>query len=180
MYGLVNKAIKDLVIKNHGTEKWNEICKLSDFHDPEFVGMNPYPDKLTYDLVKNASTVLKADSAAILEAFGEYWILYTAQEGYGDLMDIAGSNFPDFLNNLDMLHNRISNIMPQLMPPQFSTQNVSANSLELIYTSNRVGLIPMLYGLIKGLGKRFNLNVSIKQIGFADDISNKNIFLITW
>jgi hypothetical protein len=59
MYGLVNKAIKDLVVNNHGVEKWNEICKLSDFPEGDFVGMNSYPDKLTYDLVKNASRVLK-------------------------------------------------------------------------------------------------------------------------
>ena len=72
MYGLVNKAIKDLVVTNHGEDKWKEICRLSDFHDEEFIGMNPYPDKLTYDLVKNASMVLKADAADILEAFGEY------------------------------------------------------------------------------------------------------------
>ena len=72
MYGLVNKAIKDLVVNNHGVDKWNEICKLSDFPEGDFVGMNSYPDKLTYDLVKNASRVLKADADKILEAFGEY------------------------------------------------------------------------------------------------------------
>lgn len=36
MYGLVNKAIKDLVVNNHGEDKWKEICQLSDFHDEEF------------------------------------------------------------------------------------------------------------------------------------------------
>ena len=133
MYGLVNKAIKDLVVTNHGEEIWKEICRLSNFEDEEFVGMNPYPDKLTYDLVKNASHVLKADSAAILEAFGEYWILYTANEGYGDLMDISGSSFVEFLNNMDMLHYRISNIMPELAPPQFTTRNEKENSIELEY-----------------------------------------------
>jgi hypothetical protein len=26
MYGLVNKAIKDLVVNNHGQDKWDLIC----------------------------------------------------------------------------------------------------------------------------------------------------------
>ena len=180
MYGLVNKAIKDLVINNHGEEKWKEICQLSDFHDEEFIGMNPYPDKLTYDLVKNASRVLQADAGAILEAFGEYWILYTADEGYGDLMDLTGSNFVEFLSNLDMLHYRINNIMPELAAPQFSTRNESENSVELEYRSHRAGLVPMLYGLIKGLGKRFDLLVSVEHIQEKNDENDCHVFLIKW
>lgn len=180
MYGLVNKAIKDLVVNNHGEEKWKEICRLSDFHDEEFIGMNPYPDKLTYDLVKNASRVLQADAAAILEAFGEYWILYTADEGYGDLMDLTGSSFVEFLSNLDMLHYRINNIMPELAAPQFSTRNETENSVELEYRSHRDGLVPMLYGLIKGLGKRFDLVVQVEQIQEKNDENDCHVFLIKW
>ena len=180
MYGLVNKAIKDLVVTNHGEEIWKEICRLSDFQDEEFIGMNPYPDKLTYDLVKNASMVLKADAAAILEAFGEYWILYTADEGYGDLMDLTGSTFVEFLGNLDMLHYRINNIMPELAAPQFSTRNETKNSVELEYRSHRAGLVPMLYGLIKGLGKRFDMVVSIEQIQEKNDHNDCHVFLIKW
>ncbi len=181
MYGLVNKAIKDLVVAKHGIDKWNQICELTGFYDEDFVAMNPYPDALTYQLVKNASIVLKTDAAAILEAFGEYWILYTADEGYGDLMDLTGSSFVEFLGNLDMLHYRINNIMPELAAPQFSTRNETENSVELIYNSHREGLVPMLFGLIKGLAKRFGItHVDIKQIQFKGDQQPEQIFLIKW
>ena len=180
MYGLVNKAIKDLVVTNHGEEVWKEICRLSDFEDMDFIGMNPYPDKITYDLVKNASIVLKADAADILDAFGEYWILYTADEGYGDLMDLTGSSFVEFLGNLDMLHYRINNIMPQLAAPQFSTRNQKENSVELEYRSHREGLVPMLYGLIRGLGKRFNMVVTTEQIQIKNEQNGCHVFLIRW
>ena len=180
MYGLVNKAIKDLVVSNYGNEKWIEICKLTEFHEEEFVGMNSYPDKLTYDLVKNASLVLKADANIILEAFGEYWILYTADEGYGDLMNMTGNSFPEFLDNLDMLHFRINNIMPDLKAPQCTTRNPQEKSIELEYRSHRNGFIPMLYGLIKGLGKRFDLNVSTEQIQEKNDDNDCHVFKITW
>ncbi len=180
MYGLVNKAIKDLIVNNHGENIWKQICNMSNFQDEEFIGMNSYPDRLTFDLVKNASIVLKEDSSNILEAFGEYWILYTADEGYGELMDLTGSNFVEFLSNLDMLHYRISNIMPHLAPPQFTTKNEMENSVELEYRSTRDGLVPMLFGLIKGLGKRFQLQLSIEQIQEKNENSDCYVFLIKW
>ncbi len=180
MYGLVNKAIKDLVITKFGEDKWQEICELTNFHDGEFVSMNPYPDSLTYDLVKNAARVLKADAPVVLEAFGEYWILYTADEGYGDLMDLTGSTFTEFLANLDMLHYRINNIMPDLAAPQFSVRNEKENSVELEYRSHREGLVPMLYGLIKGLGKRFELEVEVQHIQEKNPENDCHVFLITW
>ena len=180
MYGLVNKAIKDLVVSNYGQETWLEIANRAGFEDGEFVGLQSYPDSLTYTLVKHASEVLKTDAGVVLEAFGEYWITYTADEGYGELMDLSGSSFPEFLSNLDMLHSRMSNMMPHLAPPQFTTRNVKANSLELEYRSERAGLSPMLFGLIKGLGKRFNLTCTVKQIIEKGAESDCHVFLIEW
>ncbi|MFM7664281.1 MAG: heme NO-binding domain-containing protein [Bacteroidota bacterium] len=180
MYGLVNKAIKDLVVNNYGLDKWEEIARRSDFHDPEFVGLQSYDDALTYKLVGNASTVLGADAAAVLELFGEYWITYTADEGYGVLMDLCGDNFVEFLANLDMLHMRMNSMMPQLAPPQFSVQNETENSVELLYKSHREGLVPMLFGLIRGLGKRFDLNCSVETLSSKSETQDYHLFLIRW
>jgi hypothetical protein len=180
MYGLVNKAIKDLVTQRFGEDKWLEICKLSDFNQGEFIAMNTYPDALTYTLVKNASQVLKADADVILEAFGEYWILYTADEGYNELMNITGNTFVEFLENLDMLHYRMNNIMPQLAAPQFTVRNKMENSVELEYRSHREGLTPMLFGLLKGLGKRFELEVTVELIQKKDESNDCHVFLINW
>ena len=131
MYGLVNKAIKDLVVNNYGSDKWEEIARRSDFHDPEFVGLQSYDDALTYKLVGNASAVLGADAAAVLELFGEYWITYTADEGYGELMDLCG-------------------------------------------------LVPMLFGLIRGLGKRFDLNCRVETLSSKSETQDYHLFLIRW
>ena len=180
MYGLVNKAIKDLVTENHGDEAWEKVCEIAEFHEGDFISMSPYPDKLTFDLVGAVCQVLKADANDVLEAFGEYWILYTADQGYGNLMDLTGGSFVDFLGNLDMLHHRISNMMPELRPPMFNTRNETENSVELEYRSHREGLIPMLYGLIKGLGKRFEMEVQIKQIEEKSESNDAHVFLISW
>ena len=181
MYGLVNKAIQDLVTEKFGEDKWQEIKKLSDFEDDFFIGLQTYPDALTYTLVKNASKVLGADASFVMETFGEYWILYTADEGYGDIMNLAGDNLPDFLNNLDMLHNRLNNIMPQLVAPQFSTRNETANSIELEYRSQREGMTSMVVGLLRGLCKRFKLeNYKINHIELKAENNECEVFRIEW
>ncbi|MEY4111389.1 MAG: hypothetical protein RLZZ46_1745 [Bacteroidota bacterium] len=181
MYGLVNKAIQDLVCEKFGEDKWKEIKLLSGFEDDFFIGLQSYPDSLTYSLVKNASSVLGADASVVMETFGEYWILYTANEGYGDMMDLAGNTLPDFLNNLDMLHNRINNIMPNLVAPQFSTRNETSNSVELEYRSHREGLNPMVVGLLRGLCKRFNIaEYEISHIESKSQNNSCEVFKIQW
>jgi hypothetical protein len=95
-------------------------------------------------------------------------------------MSLTGDTFVEFLDNLDMLHYRINNLMPGLMPPQFSTRNETANSIELEYRSHREGMVPMVYGLIKGLAKRFNLSVTIEQIHVRENTDDCHVFSITW
>jgi hypothetical protein len=181
MYGLVNKAIQDLVCEKFGEDKWKEIKQRSGFEDDFFISLQSYPDALTYTLVKNASAVLGADASVVMETFGEYWILYTANEGYGDMMDLAGSSLPEFLNNLDMLHNRINNIMPNLVAPQFSTRNETANSIELEYRSHREGLTPMVVGLLRGLCKRFNKeSYEITHIEKKSENNSCEVFRVQW
>ena len=62
----------------------------------------------------------------------------------------------------------------------FTTRNEKTNSVELEYRSHREGLIPMLYGLVRGLGKRFDMKVEIEQIEHKSSEDAPHVFLITW
>ena len=179
MYGMVNKAIQDLVTKNFSEEKWIAIKNKVGFEDDFFISMQSYPDQLTYDLVGAASEVLNLEQSAILEAFGEHWILYTAVEGYGEMLALSGSTLPEFLGNLNLLHDRIANIMPQLQPPKFSTKEIAENHIELTYESDRDGLSSMVVGLLRGLGKRFEKNCKISQISQKSESEN-DVFSVSW
>jgi hypothetical protein len=142
--------------------------------------LKPYADELTFQLVAAASEILSIPSDTLLEAFGEYWILYTAERGYGEMLNLAGDSLPAFLKNLNMLHGRVSNLMPELAPPQFECINEQGNSIDLIYRSHRIGMVPMLLGLIKGLGKRFGKEVVIQQVDNNTSESSAVIFHLTW
>jgi hypothetical protein len=142
--------------------------------------LKPYADELTFQLVAAASEILSIPSDTLLEAFGEYWILYTAERGYGEMLNLAGDSLPAFLKNLNMLHGRVSNLMPEIAPPQFECINEQGNSIDLIYRSHRIGMVPMLLGLIKGLGKRFGKEVVIQQVDNNTSESSAVIFHLTW
>jgi hypothetical protein len=97
------------------------------------------------------------------------------------MLDLAGDSLAEFLNNLDMLHNRVNNIMPELVAPQFSTRNETANSIELEYRSKRQGMAPMVVGLLRGLGIRFNKeNMKIEHIQQKNEVNDCDVFKIEW
>jgi Haem-NO-binding len=180
MYGLINRAVEGLIKKQFGDDKWEEIKSKSGFDDEGFIGMKSYPDQFTYKLIETASDVLKISSTEILESFGEHWVLYTSEEGYGSMMKAGGNTLPEFLKNLNMMHFRLGNIMPEMKMPEFEVTDEQTNCLHLHYRSTRMGLAPMVIGLTKGLGKRFNISCDVKQIAFKLDDNTHDIFEVKW
>ena len=181
MYGMVNKGIQGLVVSKYGTNRWEKIKIKSGFKDGFFVSMKSYPDDLTYKLVKNTAIELSLSQESVLQAFGEYWILYTAEEGYHDILKIYGSKLPDFLMNLNTLHEQITYVMPNLKPPKFTCIQLEENKYSLTYESERVGLKPMVIGLLIGLGKRFKMKILvIKESEETIEEKTNGIFTLSW
>ncbi|MBO3463929.1 heme NO-binding domain-containing protein [Aetokthonos hydrillicola Thurmond2011] len=181
MYGLVNKAIQDMICKYHSEEIWETIKQKAGLEDIDFfIGMDGYSDDVTYRLVEAACEVLNMQADEILQAFGEYWVTYTAEEGYGDLLASAGNSLPEFLDNLDQLHARVGLSLPELRPPSFGCEHTSEKSMKLNYQSTRQGLSPMVIGLLHGLGKRFQTKVNVTQTSFRQQGASHDIFSIAY
>lgn len=158
MYGLVNKALQEMVIDRYGNEKWEEIRKASGIEHQFFIAMESYPDEVTYKLVGSISSVLGISSDDAMRSFGDYWF-QVAKEGYKEMLDFAGDNFVDFLKNLDNMHARVGLIFTGFRPPSFKCTEVTASSLRLHYYSERAGLSPLVEGLLVSVGKYFSLEV---------------------
>lgn len=164
MYGLVNRAVEEMIRTRFGDETWARIKAEAGVEAEAFVRMDSYPDCLTYALVEAASRVLEQPAGRLLEAFGEYWTLYTGQEGYGELLRASGRDLWELLQNLDGLHARIGLVYERLTPPSFHCTDIGPDSLVLHYHSAREGLAPMVIGLVKGLGQLFGTPVHVAQI----------------
>jgi hypothetical protein len=153
VYGLVNQAVADLAVKLGGDELWDRVREGAGLQGTSFVAMDCYDDEVTGRLVGSASAVLGIPADDVLRAFGRHWVLFTGQEGYGALLAAMGGTLPEFLRNLDAMHARITFTMPRLRPPSFECEELSPTRVRLRYRSSRDGLVPMVEGLLHGLGE---------------------------
>lgn len=165
MYGLVNQGLEDYIRQQFGHANWEAILARAGLDLDMFVAMQSYPDELTGRLIGAGSDILGLTPESLLEGFGEHWILYTAQAGYGDMLTMFGSTLEEFLLNLDNLHSHVTLTFPALRPPSFSVQPDSdGDTLQVHYRSTRHGLAPFVIGLLRGLGKRFGQDLTIQHL----------------
>jgi len=182
MYGMVNKAIQQMIIRDYGDEAWECIKKEANISEDIFLSNSSYPDSITYDLVAASSRYLNVDSQQILIEFGKFWVLVTAMEGYGGLMRAGGNNLKDFLINLPNFHTRVSLVFPNLKPPTFQVKNITDNSLDLHYITDRLGLQNFVIGLIEGLSEMYQVKTTTELIFTRDSIEGNgaDVFRISW
>ncbi len=180
MYGIVNKAIEELVIENFGVEKWEAIKEESGIDIDFFLSNEPYDDDVTFKLATAISHIMHISIEDVLTSFGEYWILKTGKEKYGGLMQAGGDNLKDFLINLPLFHNRVILIYPKLTPPEFKITDITESSLHVHYFSKREGLQEFMRGLLQGLGKLYEVAVSIELLQSRNDGDNHEIFKVSW
>ena len=180
MYGIVNKAIEELVTANFGEDKWEAVKLRSGIDVDYFISTEPYDDDLTFQLAQAVSDEMGMTLSAVLIAFGEWWVVKTTKDKYAGLMEAGGDNLKEFLINLPLFHNRVMLIYPKLTPPEFKVSDVSDNSINLHYFSKRAGLQDFVRGLIQGLGLMYNTPVKITLLQTRDEGSSHEIFNVNW
>lgn len=170
MYGLVNKAVHGLILNNYGEETWTKIKNQAGVDEDYFISMHSYDDSSTYNLVAAASEVLGISAYDVLVSFGKYWVEFTGEQGYSNLLSMGGDNLTDFLKNLDVLHVRVGMTYSDLKPPSFICKELSEDTLCLEYHTHREGLAPLVIGLLEGLAKKFEEEVEIEHTGTRETL----------
>lgn len=180
MYGIVNKAIQDLISEQFGKDKWEMIKEKSGVDIDYFLSNEPYDDAITYKLAGAASEVLGLTVEQVLHAFGEYWVLRTGREKYGGLLEAGGNNLKEFLSNLPLFHNRIMLMYPKLTPPEFKVSDITDQSIHVHYHSKREGLEEFVRGLLSGLAKMYQTKAEIELIQSRKEGRTHEIFKVSW
>jgi hypothetical protein len=178
MYGLVNAAFRELVIANYGLGKWHEIRHRTEIESDEFAIMEPYPDELTYQMVKHGAQVTGVPEEELISAFGEFWVTFTDRAGYGALFEVAGDSLADFLLGLDELHARVGRSFPKLKPPSFRFDVIDRSTLRMHYLTTRNGLCPFVSGLLKGLSHRFRTPLDVTDLECRARGADHCVFLL--
>lgn len=163
MYGMINQSFEELIVRVWGEERWQQTRQRAQLEVEVFISNEGYPDEMTHRLVRAASEELGVTEPELLERFGMHWVLH-APRGYGEIMRSNGRTLREFLLNLPNLHTRVRLFLPHLRPPRFECHDESERSLRLRYFSPRVGLVPFVVGLLRGLGEMFHTPLGVTLI----------------
>lgn len=180
MYGIVNKAIEELVLQEFGAEIWNRVKLRSGVDHEYFISNQPYDDGDTYKLAAAISDETGLPLEQVLVTFGEYWVLKTGKEKYGGLMMAGGDSLQDFLLNLPAFHNRIMLIYPNLQPPEFRVEPLGSTGVAVHYYSHRQGLQPFVQGLLQGLAKMYQTEAVVTLVQSRLQNHDHEIFHVNW
>ena len=155
MYGMVHTAARSMVVETMGEAAWRDILNQADLNGEYFISGQNYSDDVTFSLINAVTRVSGIDSAELLKRFGEYWIGYTARSSYGTMFRIGGDQLDTFLTNLNRMHASVHSTMPASRMPSFEMLRKENGRIDVLYTSDRVGLFPFVEGLLKGLMDHF-------------------------
>ena len=160
MYGLINEAMRRLVTEQAGAQAWTNIADRAETAET-FVGLLYYDDDITYRLVGAASVELDTPADELLRAFGNYWSSRVGPENYQDILGATGTSVTTVLANMDLMHARIQNLYPELVPPSFAVSETFDGGVIVEYRSHREGLAPFVVGLLEGLGDLYKTPTTV-------------------
>ncbi len=161
MYGLINNALKAMILEKFDEQVWHSILNESGVPSDSFITMRSYGDDVTYALVGAASKVLEAPAETCLEMFGYYWITKAAPNSYGDVLDVMGDDAITFLESIDAMHDRITTTFLNYIPPSFRVKRLDDGNIKVQYISERQGLTSFVEGIFRALSERFDCRVDI-------------------
>lgn len=176
MYGIVNKAIEELVVSLSGAEGWTKVCALAEVDPFSFVTLERYDDSLTFKLVGACAEVLGISADEVLVHFGRYWSRYTGQQGYGHMFSMLGDDLFSFLRNLPQLHDHLSLVFPDMLMPRFEAIPIDERRLRVAYRSDRDGLAAMVHGLLEGMAEVYGEQVVVTRLQWKDDGAEYDLF----
>ncbi|MBB5350890.1 hypothetical protein HNR46_001124 [Haloferula luteola] len=180
MYGLVNRAIRDLITTRFGDDAWHHIKQRAGIEVEIFILNESYPDEMTYDLVSASVEELGIPRTEMLRMFGEFWALDTASGPYGALITACGTTLESFLIHLPNLHTRASMMFPNLDAPRFEFEPTGKNQGKLHYITPRHGLTDFIIGIVTGVAKFYGSPCEVQPLELKSDGADHDVLEISW
>lgn len=172
MKGTIVKCLKELVVNRFGADKWTAICQHSDFPPNQIINLSAdIEDAKVMSLIGSTCSVLGITLEQAADAFGDYWVNDYAVVIYKHVYD-KFSSCREFILGMDGVHVMVTKMVPNSSPPRFTYEFKDDKTLIMKYESNR-GLIAILAGLVKGLGRYFKENLTVTRL---DDKTLRVVF----
>ncbi|MGY6409605.1 MAG: heme NO-binding domain-containing protein [Alkalilacustris sp.] len=158
---MIHQALQDMAVREIGAAEWEALLRERGHDAPLFIGMEYYADEVTMALMHLLAGRIDLPLDDFLRAFGRIWIDFAGATAYGRILDMAGDDFPSFLESLDRMHSSIRSNMPRADMPSFEVLAIDDGAIELLYRSSRSGLEPFVQGILSAAAERFGERVEI-------------------
>lgn len=163
MKGVIAICLEQLVIEKFGQDKWEKILTSVGLpSDKKFLPSEDVDDAAVMSVIQATCKVLGITLAQAADAFGDYWVNTYAKKMYSAYY-MKPKNAKEFLLAMDKVHERTTLTVTNARPPRFEYEEKDAKTLIMKYKSQR-GLIDILVGLVKGVGKHFNENLKVTKL----------------
>jgi hypothetical protein len=161
MHGIVFQQLQQFVTKSYGHETWAKVIADAGQAGKLFLPNKIYPDSDATSIVQAACKALNAEPAAVLEAFGEFIA--------PNLLKIYAASIKPEWKVLDLLqhteekmHRAVRFSDHKATPPALGCTRVSQDKVRIEYSSER-NMIDLGIGIIKGFGKFYDENLSVRR-----------------
>jgi hypothetical protein len=163
MKGTIVQCVADLVESVAGKEKWREILRKSNLpEDLHITRIADIDDAVIQTVLGNICGVLNLTLPQVIDAFGDYWVNVYAPKYYKAYY-YGIRNAKALIMGVDKIHEQVTKIMPNAHPPRFDFEETGGNTLRVHYKSHRK-MIDFYIGLIKGVGKFFKAQLTVKKL----------------
>ncbi len=164
MKGVILDCMEKLVVEKKGKPVWEKILVNSGFDkNKKFLITQDIDDKIVLKIIDSTCIVLNNSLQTTANAFGVYWMKYYAPKIYRAYFGNT-KTAKDFLLKLNKTHEQVTNNIENARPPIFEYEQPDEKTLIMTYISER-NLMEFFIGLIKGVGKYFDEELTIERTG---------------
>lgn len=163
MKGVIINCLEKLVKSKFGTEKWEAVLEGASIErNATFLVQTDVPEETALSILDSLCKTLNLSSTQAADAFGDYWVNDYAPKIYRAFYREA-DDARSFLLRMDDIHAQTTKSIPNAQPPRFSYEWEDNCTLVIGYKSHR-GLVDILMGLIRGVGRYFSENLEVRKI----------------
>lgn len=169
MKGTIVKCLEEVVKKNHGEEKWEDIleaCGMDPYHI--FSVMDDVPDEAIVAAIGKAAEIIGVSQQEVMDAFGVHWSAVYAPRVYEVYYEKATST-RQMLMAMAGVHEQVTRRIENARPPKFTYEEHGPDGLRMTYASPR-GMVALMPGLVRGMAQYFNEQVDVGLSGNTVEI----------
>jgi len=166
MKGTILNCLEELVTRKFGAAQWRSTLRMAGQPDSRIYGtFEDVPENEVHVLLNAVSATVNLTLQEVMELFGDYWSTVYAPRVYAAYF-VGSRNAREFLLNLDNVHTALTRSQKSARPPRFRYEWHGNNHLIMHYESSR-GLVALMGGLVRGVGKHFGESLTVTILGNA-------------